>query len=336
MGWREAWRWSGLAFQELSLQAIYAFRQGSIAPSVAAHDLVPRAERRVLQGKFVVGATLALLTAGAALLARAGPGVIPGVTIAPGAFSVGVVTGLLSLEVTFLWWTGLQILPTFLSSRILEVLTPLPIDARTFRRVAALLYLRLFDLPVAVVLVGTPVFLGLALGWRAGVAIVPGAIGAVAFALALSLLTGRFFSHRVLGSRGGGGRTAVRWAYLVLWVAPAFALVAFVTAAPAFFGILGPVAAGVPSVGGSLLLAAFPVPFAALVAFVAPTGPGIDLPAVGKLLVLGSVTAYAALAGAAGLWVYESIGEIGALLQVERARGPLSAASFAPSDPPGP
>jgi hypothetical protein len=333
MGWREAWRWSGLAFQELSLQAIYAFRQGSIAPAVAAHDLVPGARRRVLQGKFVVGAALTLLAAGAALLARAGPGVIPGVTIAPGAFSVGVVTGLLSLEVTFLWWTGLQILPTFLSSRILEVLTPLPISAATFRRVAALLYLRLFDLPIGVVLVATPVFLSLALGWRAGIAVLPGVLGAVAFALALSLLTGRFFSHRVLGSRGGGGRTAVRWAYLVLWVAPAFALVGFVTAAPAFFGILGPVAAGVPSLAGSLLLMAFPVPFGALVAIAAPTGAGIDLTSLGRLVVVLSATAYAVLAASAALWVYESVGEIGTLVPSATRSGPAPRGELRPQRP---
>jgi hypothetical protein len=334
MGWREAGRWSSLAFRELSLQAIYAFRQGAIAPTVAPSDLVRRAERRVLQGKLVVAATLGLLTAGAAVLARAGPAIVPGASIPPGAYTVGIVTAILSLEVTFLWWTGLQILPTFLASRVVEVLTPLPIDRTTLRRILALLYLRLFDAPIAMILTGTPVFFGLALGWETGVALVPAALCAVVFALALSLVTGRFFARRVVGSRGGGGRTVVRWAYLALWVAPAFALVAFVTAAPSFFGALAPLAGGAPSVPGVLLLAAFPVPFSVFAAMAAPAPGRLGLGPVGELLVVAAMAGYAALAGVAASWVYNSVGEVGRPALAPPAPAPNPEYRLRPQSPP--
>src|SRR5208282_4173149 len=139
----------------------------------------------------------------------------------PGAFDAGVLTGLLSIDVALLWWTGLQMLPTFLSSGALPVLESLPIDETTLRRTAAIIYLRMFDVPAAVVLVATPLFVGLALGPLAGLAAVPGAVTAVAFALALSFVTGRFFVRKIQGSRGGGGRTVVRWAHLLLWLIPA-------------------------------------------------------------------------------------------------------------------
>ena len=327
MGWREAARLSGLAFAELSLQAIYAFRQGNPVPPGPAHALAARARRRVLESKAIVSAVLAFLAAGAAFLVRAAPlaSGVYGTPVRPGVFDTGVVTGLLSLDLAFLWWTGMQILPTFLSSGVLPVLEPLPIDERTLRRAAALLYVRLFDLPALTVLVGTPLALGVALGPLVGLAVVPGALAAVAFALALSLLTGRFFVRRVQGSRGGGGRTIVRWAYLVLWLLPAFAVFAFVTAAPALFDLLGHVGGDTgPFSAGRLLLVAFPVPLAVLPA-VAATGPGgLGLGPAGTVAVLGACAGYGGLAVGALAWVAGSVARVGHVPVRSSTAGPLA------------
>ncbi|MGA9840498.1 MAG: hypothetical protein WBF81_09865 [Thermoplasmata archaeon] len=315
MGWREAWRLSSVAFTELSLQAIYSFRQGNLPPSGPISVTVRKARRRVVQSKVMIATFLALIAAGAALLVRVAPRIVAspffGFHVSVPLFQAGVLTGLLCLDVAFLWWTGLQVLPTFISSGVLPVLEPLPIEERTLGRVAGLLYLRLFDIPALTVLIVTPLFVAYVLGASAGVAILPGVVAAESFALALALITGRFFVRRVQGSRGGGGRTLVRWGYLVLWVLPAFAMFGFIVVGPAFFALLGRTAAAGPSVGGNLLVSAFPFTFALLPAILTRGGGvfGLDAAGVGVLFVAAAV--YLLLAAWAGVWLMGTVRRIG-------------------------
>jgi len=140
MNWRETLRVSQVAFSELSLQAVYAFRQGNVLPAGRSHKLVERSRRRVLQSKTVISAVLALLAlgAGAIIHQRAlNPEILS--PIPAGLFQSAVLTGLLSLDIALLWWTGVQVIPTLISSGVLPVLEPLPIDARTLRRIAGIL-----------------------------------------------------------------------------------------------------------------------------------------------------------------------------------------------------
>src|SRR5208282_3556698 len=120
--------------------------------------------------------------------------------------------------------------------------------------------------------VATPLFVGLALGPLAGLAAVPGAGTAVAFALALSFVTGRFFVRKIQGSRGGGGRTVVRWAHLLLWLIPAVAVLGFVSAGPVFFTVLGVAASGSSPATFEAFVAAYPFTLAMLPALAA-AGP---------------------------------------------------------------
>jgi predicted permease len=313
MTWREAVRLSDVAFAELSLQAIYAFRQGNLPPPGPARAFIARTRRRVIQSKAIVSFVLGLLALGGALalrsdLYRSG---FFSTLITPAVFQAGVLTGLLSLEVAFLWWTGMQVLPAFLASGVLPVLEPLPIDDRTLDRAAGLVYLRLFDLPALTVLIGTPLAVGLALGPWAGVALVPGVLAVVAFALALSLLTGRFFVRRIQGSRGGGGRAVFRWAVLVLWLVPAFAMFAFVIAAPAFFSLMGHLSQEGPTAAGHLLLATFPFALACLPAVAASGTTGLGLDFSGSVLLAGASIGYVALALWAFFWTMSSVRCVG-------------------------
>ncbi|MCI4367420.1 MAG: hypothetical protein L3K08_06680, partial [Thermoplasmata archaeon] len=129
---------------------------------------------------------------------------------------------------------------------------------------------------------------GLAFGslWAAA-AIIPGTAMVLLVAIGLSLATGRFYVHRVVGSGGGRWATSLRWAYLVLWTLPAFALFGFVTFSPQFFteldtlyvnGELGPLTA---------LLSTFPFPLAELPLYT----PGQSPPEVSAwpILVLGAI-----------------------------------------------
>jgi len=314
MSWRAALRLCREAFVELSFQAIYAFRQGNVLPPTDASKLSGRARNRVLQSKALVAGLLGFLTIGAGLIlydatfvaARLLPNPIP----VP-LFQAGVLTALLSLDVAFLWWTGLQVLPTFLSAGVLPVLEPLPIDETTLRQTAVILYLRLFDVPVLTLLVLTPLVVGLALGLLAGLAILPGVVAAVLFALALALVTGRFFVRRVQGSRGGGGRSILRWTYLILWVVPAFGLFGFVTLAPAFFGALSTLSAAGPSISFDVLWGSFPFSLASLPALLTDGTGALPVGDGGLAVLLGASAGYLALAVAAALWMGRAIRDVG-------------------------
>jgi predicted permease len=315
MGWREAWRLSSVAFTELSLQAIYAFKQGNLPPAGPPRLAAATARRRVVQSKVIVAAVLGLLVAGACLLLADSSRIVAtpffGVVVSVAVFQTGVLTGLLALEMAFLWWTGLQVIPTFIASGVLPVLEPLPIDELTLGRVAGLLYLRLFDLPAITVLVATPLLVAWTLGLGAGLAILPGAVAAVAFALALSLLTGRFFVRRVQGSRGGGGHTILRWAYLILWVLPAFAMFGFVVAAPGFLAIVARTVAGGPSLSGNLLVSVFPISFAVLPSVVAQGSGVFGLDATGAAVLASATVVYTIVAGWALFWLMGAVRRVG-------------------------
>ncbi len=315
MGWREARRISDVAFTEVCLQAIYAFRQGAAPLSGGLTGAARSARRRVVQSKILVAVVLGLVAAGGAGILADAPHIAQraffGVLVTVPVLQAGVLTGLLSLDVAFLWWTGLQVLPTFLASGVLATIEPLPIDDRTLGRVAGLLYLRLFDLPAIVVLVATPLFVGLVLGPTAGIVTIPGVVCAVVFALALALVTGRAFVRRVQGSRGGGGRTVVRWTYLVLWVLPAFAMFGFSVAAPGFLALLGRTLAAGPSVGRDVLLAVFPFTFAALAPLSTGGTASLTLDASGVAILFVAAAAYLLVAEWSVAWLMRSVRRVG-------------------------
>jgi hypothetical protein len=337
VGWREAWRISSVAFTELSLQAIYAFRQGNLPPSGPPGLVASKARRRVVQSKIIVAAVLGMLIAGACLLLAVAPRLLSspffGVVVSVDVFQTAVLSGLLALEVAFLWWSGLQALPTFLASGVLPVLEPLPIDDRTLGRVAGLLYLRLFDIPALTVIVSTPLLVAWTLGAAAGVAIIPGTIAAVAFALALALLTGRFFVRRVQGSRGGGGRAIVRWAYLVLWVLPAFAMFGFVVAAPGFLAVMARAVGGGPTPLLDLLVSTWPISFAVLPAVVNHGAGAFGLDASGTVVLAVAVGGYLLLAGWAIVWMMGAVRRVGLAPPLVSVGAPVAQFDLVPQAP---
>jgi hypothetical protein len=336
MGWREAARLSTVAFTEVALQATYAFRQGNPVPPGDGRKLVARARRRVAQSKALIAGLLGLLILGAAALLAAGPTVrndlLP-VPLPTGLYQAGVLTGLIGLEVALLWWTGLQALPTLLGSSAVAVLEPLPIDRATLRRTAVLVYLRLFDVPAAVVLVATPLFVGVALGPAAGLAVVPATGSAVVFALALALLTGRFFVRRVQGSRGGGGSTAVRWAYLVLWLLPAFGLLAFVTASPPFFRAIAALAVVPTQASAVALTLVYPLSLAFWPPYAAGGSAALGVPFGIRLAAVGATVAYVVLAGYAAVWLYRAVADVGDVPPAAPAPGGRSPLVLRPQRP---
>jgi Membrane protein of 12 TMs len=294
VSWREAIRLAGPAYTELAFQATFAMRQGNLPPSPIGGTLAARARRRVWQSKLLVGALVSLMALGAGAVLRPSVRAVVAPALDPGLYVTAVVGAALLLELALLWWTGLQVLPTYLSSRVVPFLATMPVPEKTLRRVAALLVLRLFDGPALACLVVTPIAVALGVGAPlAGVAIVPGVAVVLLVAVALALRTGEFFVVRIQGAHAGPGQTALRWAYLLLWAVPAFALYGFLAAAPSFLGLLSSLrAGGYPAELVGLLLS-FPMPLAALPGlvghlFAPPAAVGAGVVAAAALYALGA------------------------------------------------
>jgi hypothetical protein len=263
--WRTAYRIQRQAFPELAYEAVYAVRQGNLAPNLPPAQLVPRSARRVLQSKLLVSALLAFIAAATIVVLTPRAEGLLAPDLARPLYVTTVLVGLLILELALLWWTGLQVLPTYLSSPILPTLETLPVPSGTVDRTAFLLFLRLFDLPAVAVVVAVPLAVGLSLGSvAAGLAMVPGAVSSVVFALALALTTGRFFVRHVQASPGGRSYAALRWAYLVLWAIPAFAMYGYITIGPRAIAALSTIVVHGPTGAVDGLFAAYPFPLAAL------------------------------------------------------------------------
>jgi predicted permease len=336
MGWKDAGRLADIAFAEVALQATYAFRQGNPVPSSGGRELVQRSRRRVAQSKLLVAALLGMLALGSAALLREsirGTELIVPYPLPPGLYQAGVLTGLVGLEVAFLWWTGLQALPTFLGSSTLTVLQSLPVDRPTLRKTAVLVYLRLFDVPAVVVLVGTPLLVGLALGPAAGLATVPASTSAVVFALALSLVTGRFFVRRVQGARGGGGGALVRWAYLVLWLLPAFGLLAFVTASPPFFRAVAQLSVAQFRPGAEVLVTVYPFSLALLPPLLAGGSSSLAAPSSVAAVGLSAGAVYLGVAAFAGVWLYRALADASSVPPAAAVPGTPSSFLLRPQRP---
>ncbi|MCI4357708.1 MAG: hypothetical protein L3J95_05025 [Thermoplasmata archaeon] len=296
--WREAYRLQQRAFPELAYEAIYAVRQGNLAPNFPPSEIARRSMRRVVQSKLLVSILLGLVALGTTAVLGPTAKSLLAPDLAPALYVATVLVGLLVLELALIWWTGLQVLPTFLSSPILPTLETLPVPSATVDRAGFLLFLRLFDLPAATTVVLTPIAVGLALhSVLAGLAILPGAISVVVFALSLALVTGRFFVRHVQGSPGGSSRMALRWAYLVLWAIPAFAMYGYVTIGPRAVAWLSGVVATGPAGIVDGLLAAYPFPLASLPSLAANgalsgtgSGPGPVLVVLAGSLAYGLLT----------------------------------------------
>jgi predicted permease len=299
-GWAYAWALARPAYQELAFQAIFAVRQGNPAPPVPAEELGRLSLRRVRQSKALVSGVLAVLALGT--IVAFDPTFETRFIVMPrGLYVASVLAALLVLELTLLWWTGLQVLPAYLSSGIVPLLGSLPVDRATLRRVALLLLARLFDAPALTVLIVTPIAVGIALHSAvAAVLVVPGVVAAVVLAVALALVTGRFFLRRVQGAPGGFAPTVLRWAYLVLWAVPAFTMYGFLAIAPGVLRyIAGLALIGPPSVLTGVF-SIFPFPFATLPALGANLGLAgpFTFAAVPVALALGAYVAGLVLVGA--------------------------------------
>lgn len=225
MKFSELWRLSATVYKEISFQSIFSLRAGSSLPQGGRRDikqLVANARVSTLVSKLVTTVFLsvfAVIVFLPSIIGDSAPAV-PGETTV-----LGGVSAFLTVVLFLIAFMGLQISTSFVSSKIPELLGPLPLSRRDISRIIFLCFIRIFDIPLisAVIVFLIAYFLvgGTLLG---GVISSAGIITAEAFALTLTTLLSRFFYAKVAAA-GGRSRwqTLLRLVFMFVWILPTFA-----------------------------------------------------------------------------------------------------------------
>ncbi len=269
MDWRERLRLSNCLYREVTFQAIYALKSGNVFFSgdrKREQEGPAVAQRRVLQSKLTVAVLFMLTFLASAFALRYGREFFP-TTLSTLYFDGTIISLVLVVLFSLVWITGLQVALPFVSSQATTALLVLPVTEEDAAWVSFLAFLRLFDAPLLTALIFFPMAVGLALSSvLAGAAVLPGVLATEVLALALSLLTAKFFSRSVSGASGGSLRSlAVRWLYLVLWTIPSLVITIFITFSVQIITALGDWELNAP-LALQAVFALFPFPFGLLAA----------------------------------------------------------------------
>jgi hypothetical protein len=222
---RELWRLSTTVFKELSFQSIFSLRAGSALPRRGKTDinqLVKTAQFNTLISKILTTVFICIfgLTVFVPLMGRVHPSDPRGELAVAGSISAFLASVLFLIV-----FMGLQVSTSIVSSKIADVLSPLPLMKKDVSNIIFICFMRIFDLPLI-----ASIAVLLAFYFFVGGSLLGGLISFVAiivtevFALALTIGLARFFFSKVAG---GGGRsiwkTFLRFASMLVWILPTFA-----------------------------------------------------------------------------------------------------------------
>jgi len=305
----ELWRLSTTVYKEVSFQSIFSLRSGSVLPRSGRTDvrrIVANARVNTLISKLVTTLFIAVFAIFVFLpvtMSDVGPPV-PRET----AF-LGSVSAFLAVVLFLIVFMGLQVSTSFVSSKIVDVLSPLPLSRRDVSRIVFLCFIRIFDIPLVA---AGAVFL--AVYFLAGGSILGGTISLVGiivteiFALALTTALARFFYSRVAGA---GGRskwhTFLRFASMLLWILPTFAVYFVINFAREIVQSFAYLTQGFSSFSQILVLL-YPFSYGFLVSW-ATFPNGIDYALV--VLSIAASTAYTIIAYYCLRWVTWTVRKMG-------------------------
>lgn len=291
LDWKERLRLANVLYREVTFQAIYALKSGNVFFSgdrKKQSEGPQLAQRRVLQSKITVAVLFLLTFLASAVALRFGRSYFD-TSLSTVYFDGAIISLVLVVLFSLVWITGLQVALPFVSSQATTALLVLPLSEEDASWVSFLAFMRLFDAPLITALLFFPLVVGYSLNSvGAGLAIVPGVIATEVLALALSLLTARFFSRSVSGASGGSWSSlVVRWIYLVLWTIPSLVITIFITFSVQIITTLGDWQANDPTALQSVF-ALFPFPYGFLSASLSGT-PGTGLPAIAVPVLLAII-----------------------------------------------
>ena len=267
MKFRELWRLSNTVFKEISFQSIFSMRAGSGLPQrgrTNIKQLIQTAAFNVLISKILT--TIFVAAFGFILF------VFPmGNTYSSASreltIAVSVSTFLMSI-LFLIVFMGLQVATSFVSSKIADVLSPLPLSRQEVSSIIFVCFVRIFDMPLI-----TAVIVLVSAYSLVGGTLLGGLIGLVAvivteiFALALTIGLARFFYARVAS---GGGRSkwkaVQRFIFMLVWILPTFGTYLVLNSAAQIVVAFASFTQSISSTS-QLLALAFPFSFGFLVSF---------------------------------------------------------------------
>lgn len=309
MKFSELWRLSSIMYKEISFQSIFSLRAGGALPRRGKNDiktLISNAEVSTIISKLVTTLFIAFF------------GFVVFLPLMAGTSSsyptreltaVGSVSTFLAVVLFLISFMGLQVSTSFVSSKAVDVLSPLSLSKSDVSRIVFLCFVRIFDIPLAAsvtVLLLAYYFIGGS--FLGGLAAFTGVIVTEAFALALTISLARFFYSRVAG---GGGKskwkTLLRFAFMLVWILPSFGIYFVVNFAEQIVQSFASLTQGF-SAALQLLVMIYPFSYGYLVSF-ATFSYQVDYLTVA--LSAGACLGYVALAAYCVRWVTRTVGRIG-------------------------
>lgn len=217
----EIWRFSKRVYREIVFQSFFSFRVGGTLPqredvdkSIAA--LIKGAENNVILNKFIMAFFIAFLG-----IFTFFSGALDADRELAAVYSVSTMLGTVLFMMVFM---GLQVATSFVSSRVAELLIPLPITRVDASRILLMCFIRIFDIPLIATTLIVPSAYGFSYRSVSGsLAVLLGVIATEVFALSLAVLLALSFYSKV--ARGGGRSawgTLMRTLYMLVWIIPTF------------------------------------------------------------------------------------------------------------------
>lgn len=310
MKFSKLWRLSSIMYKEISFQSIFSLRAGGALPRRGKNDiktLIGNAEVSTIISKLVTTLFIAFFGFVVFLPLMSGTGSsYPTRELT----AVGSISTFLAVVLFLISFMGLQVSTSFVSSKAIDVLTPLSLSKSDISHIVFLCFIKIFDIPlVASVMVLLLAYYFIGGSFLGGLAAFAGIIVTEAFALMLTVGLARFFYSRVAG---GGGKsrwkTLLRFVFMLVWILPSFGIYFVVNFA-------GQIAQSFASLTQSfssilqLLVLIYPFSYGYLVSFMTFSFQASYLTVA---LSVAACLGYFVLAAYCVKWVTRTVGRIGA------------------------
>ncbi|MEM2930154.1 MAG: hypothetical protein QW797_04785 [Thermoproteota archaeon] len=138
------------------------------------------------------------------------------------------VSSMLSIVLFMTVFMGMQVATSFVSSRVSEFLTPLPVSSRDVSKILLTCFIRIFDIPLIAAVFIIPIAYGVLYSSIAGaLTVLLSVVITEVFALTIAIFLALSFYSKVV--KGGGGsslRTLMRLFYMLVWIISMFLMYA--------------------------------------------------------------------------------------------------------------
>ena len=225
MKFSEFWQISNRIYKELSFQSIFSLRAGGTLPQKgmsSVRTVINNAQVSTLISKLLTALFIVVFGFMVFLPLTSINLLDPSRTLA----IVGSLSAFLAVVLLLISFMGLQVSTAFVSSKMTEILRPLPLSKRDISRIMLLCFTRIFDIPlaaaIAVLFLGYYFINGTIVGCLISFL---GILATEIFALAFTMIMARFFYSRIAG---GGGKskwkTFLRFVFMIVWVLPSLGM----------------------------------------------------------------------------------------------------------------